>query len=162
MSSTRKLPFKLPQYLKKKSSHRRSLSYPESKVVDDEKWPSHNESKSAELSIKPIDEVDLLARSCEIVPLKVPNEKFVNSAFKASLEEQNIKHFIRQHLLKKYFSCSDLYLLYYKNEYSLFFAQNHARRTRMRRNSFSQSSFSEDNSNTVNDSELYSDLLKIK
>lgn len=106
-----------------------------------------------------MDEVDS-SKSIKSASPKFPNEKFVNSAFKASLEEQNIKYFIKQRLLKKYFSSSDLYLMYYKEKYRISFLKNVAQVARLRRNSFSQSSFSEENAN--NDSQLYSDLLKVK
>lgn len=113
-----------------------------------------------EQSLKPIDQVDSPQKLAQTVSSKLPNEKFINSAFKATLNEQNTKHFIRQHLLKKYFSCSDLYLMYYKEKYRISFLKNVARVSRLRRNSFSHSSFSEEN--TPNDKELLTELLKVR
>ncbi|XP_065203100.1 run domain Beclin-1-interacting and cysteine-rich domain-containing protein-like isoform X2 [Planococcus citri] len=150
-------------YTRKKSNHRRSLSYPEPKL-DDASWsvkkPLVAVKESVEQLPQPVDQVDAPHEHVQAPSLKLPNEKFINSAFKATEDEKNTKHFIRQNLLKKYFSSSDLYLMHYKEKYRISFLKNVTRVSRMRRNSFSQSSFSEEN--TSNDKELLSDLLKVR
>ena len=118
--------------------------------------------ETVDRSTQPVDQVDGFHEpvQSQTVSPKLPNEKFVNSAFKATLDEQNTKHFIRQNLLKKYFSSSDLYLMYYKERYRISFLKNVARVSRLRSNSFSPSSFSEEN--TPNEKELFTELLKVR
>ncbi|XKL68141.1 hypothetical protein PGB90_003632 [Kerria lacca] len=110
-------------YLKKKNvTTRKHLSYAESKSNDSEKNGTSILSTCSGTSSTDIIDNNWSLEYNEIKITKRP--QVINSIFECTDSEKIMKDFIKNNLLKKSNSTSDLYLLYYKEKNNFLFSKN--------------------------------------
>lgn len=157
-------------YKKQKSvnpkTHRRCLSYPEPNTGNDKSWFIGSRAQN-------VSKLELQCSVSKTVRVNTDNSpkkehnadesteimKNINTTvFKGSVDDEGVKRYIKQYLLKKCFSSSDIYLLCHKEKCK--FNHENITNVRTRTRSFSESSTSEEQSSTKNN--LFSDLLVVK